>query len=392
MIDSQKFYNLLKNEEINFFTGVPDSLLNDFCMYLSDNLSNNEHIIAANEGNAVGIAAGNYLSTGKLPLVYMQNSGIGNALNPLISLTNKETYSIPMVLLIGWRGAPGTEDWAHHKKQGEESSQILKTLNIPYKILDTTMNNKASEVIQWASKTAKKNSSPVAILVKKRILEKGEKKNLLLEKSELEMTREDVIETVIRNVPKNSLFVATTGRATREIVEVRNKLGFGYKNNFLNVGSMGHASAIVNGIASGEKKRLIVCLDGDSAAIMHLGSMAIIGTSGYPNILHIILNNGAHESVGGQPSVGQIINFTGIAKNMGYQTVESQIETRKYLVETIETLIKNNNLSKPKFIDVYIRKGIRNDIPKLNASLNEIKNNFMRIIKNTKGSEENEKY
>ncbi|WP_353894442.1 phosphonopyruvate decarboxylase [Proteinivorax hydrogeniformans] len=381
MIEPKKFYCYLKGEGISFFTGVPDSLLNDFCLYLSDNISKEEHIIAANEGNAIGIATGSYLATGKTPLVYMQNSGIGNALNPLISLTNKETYSIPMVLLIGWRGAPGTNDWTHHKKQGEESPRILETLDIPYKELNTTEDEEVLEMIQWATKTACEKSSPVALLANKGVLEKGQKKDLLLEESELTMSREEAIETIIKTVPKDALFVATTGRATREIYEVRNKCGMNHDHDFLNVGSMGHASSIVAGIAMGQKERLVVCLDGDAAALMHMGAMPIIGSSGLSNILHVVLNNGVHESVGGQPSIAHKINFTGVAKSVGYQTIEGEVKTKKGLVNAINRLLLNEK--KPAFIDMHIRQGIRKDIPKLDVSLEEVKKNLMKAIKKT---------
>lgn len=381
MIEPKKFYSYLKGEGINFYSGVPDSLLNDFCIYLSNNLSNEEHVIAANEGNAIGIATGHYLATGQVPLVYMQNSGIGNALNPLISLTNKETYSIPLVLLIGWRGAPGMIDWAHHKKQGEVTPRLLESLDIPYRELNTTIDEEVLKVIKWATKMANESSSPVAILVGKGILEKGEKKDLLLEDSELEMSREDAIEVIIKSVPKDSLIVATTGRATREIYEVRNKYGMSHDQDFLNVGSMGHASSIATGLAICKKSRLVICLDGDAATLMHMGSMPIIGSSDCMNIMHVILNNGAHESVGGQPSVGHKINFTGIARNSGYHTVEEPVSTKKDLDVAINNLLKSE---KPKFLDIHIKKGIRNDIPKLDVSLVEIKNNLMKEINKDK--------
>lgn len=381
MIDPKKFYSYLKDEGINFYSGVPDSLLNDFCMFLSDNLGNEKHVIAANEGNAVGIAAGHYLSTGEVPLVYMQNSGMGNALNPLISLTNKETYSIPVILLIGWRGAPGTIDWAHHEKQGEVTPELLELLDIPYRELNTEIDEDVLKVIKWATKTANVTNKPVAILVRKGILEKGEKKDLLLEDSELTMSREDAIEVIVKSVPEDSLFVATTGRATREIYEVRNKYGMSHDQDFLNVGSMGHASSIAIGLAIGNKNRLVICLDGDAAALMHMGSMSIIGSSDCTNIMHIILNNGAHESVGGQPSVAHKINFTGIAKNIGYHTIGNSVNTKEGLEVAINNLLK---AEKPKFLDIHIRKGIRSDIPKLDVSLIEIKNNLMKEINKDK--------
>lgn len=383
MINSERFYMMLKNTGVNFFTGVPDSLLNDFCLYLADNLPQDQHTIAANEGNAIAIAAGYHIATGTLPMVYMQNSGIGNSVNPLISLTNKETYAIPMILLIGWRGSPGVNDWAHHKKQGQETPVLLESLDIPYKVLDDN-EVEAADLIKWAWETAMEKSGPVALLAKKGILSGGSKKNLLLEESEYPLSRENAIECIINTVPKDTIFVATTGRATREIYEVRESQGAGHEHDFLNVGAMGHASSIALGISIGSQNRLVVCLDGDAAAIMHLGSFAIAGTSGRSNLLHIVLNNGAHESVGGQPSAGHKINFTGIAESAGYHTVGCEVADKMGLEAAIKKLILSPG---PGFIDMRIRKGIRMDIPSLKVSLIDSKCQMMNTLKNSAGND-----
>ncbi len=376
MNNAEVLYRSLEDAGIRFAAGVPDSLLNDFCLYLSEQVMDERHVIAANEGNAVAIAAGHYLSTGGVPLVYMQNSGIGNSLNPLISLTNMETYSIPMVLLIGWRGSPGINDWAHHKKQGQVTPALLDLLEIPYRVLE---NNEDSihNTIAWAAQTTKDRSSPVAVLVQKGTMNTSEKKDFLAETSPYSMSREDAIACVINSVPLNSIFVATTGRATREVYEIRNERGIGHESDFLNVGAMGHASSIALGLSKGNKDRLVVCLDGDASAIMHLGSFTTIGASGQKNLLHVVLNNGAHESVGGQPTAGYKINFTGIAKSACYHTIGKAVDTEEQLKTAVLQLTGKGG---PSFIDVRIRKGIRKNIPPLRISLTDLKHQLMNRL------------
>ena len=377
MLDLKKLHQIFDTLGIRFYTGVPDSLLNDFCLYLSENIPDERHVIAANEGNAIAIAAGYHLATGSVPLVYMQNSGIGNSLNPLISLTNIQTYAIPLILLIGWRGSPGVKDWAHHKEQGRNTTRFLESLNITYQVLEN-FEEETYDSVKWAIENAKEQSSPVALLVKKGVLAKDEKRDFMSEESKYKISREKAIECIINNVPCDSIFIATTGRATREIYEVRKKRDESHALDFLNVGAMGHASSIALGLSMGKRDRLIVCLDGDASAIMHLGALAIIGTSGRSNILHIILNNGSHESVGGQPSVGHKINFTKIAESVGYKTIGCEVDSTEDLKTAVGAL---SNSSVPAFIDIRIRKGIRHDVPPLDLSLIKIKDQLMDSIK-----------
>ncbi len=364
MIDQQKFHEFLENEGVKFITGVPDSLLNDFCLYASTNLPNDRHVIAANEGNAIALAVGNHIATGNVPLVYMQNSGLGNAINPLLSLTNKEVYAIPLVLLIGWRGDPEIKDHAHHKKQGELTPILLNSMGIPYKVIENDSID-YSDIIHWAVKTATELSGPTAILAKKGTLTKIKKQLPDQTQSKFEMNREIAIHCILENVPAESIFIATTGRATRELYELRNILGQNHNLDFLNVGSMGHCSSIATGIALAAKNRLIVCLDGDAAVIMHLGSLTTAGKLKPSNLLHVVLNNGVHESVGGQPSAGFIANLTKIAENSGYKTIGNSVNTKKNLEEAIKELLDTDG---PKFIDIHIRQGIRSDIPFLKVS------------------------
>ena len=370
MIDQIKFQQQLKKAGVEFITGVPDTLLNEFCISVEENWSKEKHIIAANEGNAVALASGYHLSTGTVPLVYMQNSGMGNTLNPLLSLSNKEVYSIPMILLIGWRGDPSVKDHAQHKKQGELTPVLLDDLDIPYKILPDN-EEAVLEASQWAVDTAKEINTPVALIAKKNVLEKGSKLDLSLLPSEYKMFREDVIEILLNHLPKDTIYVAATGRATRELYFLRKHRNESHENDFLNIGAMGHTSSVALGIAVAQRDRYVVCLDGDASAIMHLGAFAIQGNQDVSNLLHVVMNNGVHESVGGQASVGFDIDLTSIAKHSGYNTLEQAAANSSEFLNAVDQLSKAN---KPAFVEVKIRKGMRSKLPPLNITPKELKN------------------
>ncbi|WP_418696790.1 phosphonopyruvate decarboxylase [Bacteroides sp.] len=378
MVNQEYLFQKLADLGIDFFTGVPDSLLNDFCLYALSYCDKQHHIIAANEGNAVSIAAGYYLGTGKIPIVYMQNSGIGNAMNPLLSLTHQDVYSIPMILVIGWRGDPSVKDHVQHKRQGELSTALMDDMNIPYTILDK--DETVAEHFEWAAKTASEISAPVALIAKKGILSKAEKDSNYPEEGEL-MNREDAIDVVFNALPSTTIYSATTGRATRELHEMFEKRTLLHNREFLNVGSMGHCSSVLLGMAVA-CERQFVCFDGDSAALMHLGAFTTIGTVKPKHYLHIILNNGAHESVGGQPSAGQFVDLTTIASAAGYHTVGGFVDNAEDLKKAVVELSK---LEGPSFIDVHIRKGIRSRIPNLHVNLEELKVNLMRTLMEENG-------
>ena len=361
MINQIAFQNCLKNSGVEFITGVPDTLLNEFCLSIEENWPKNKHIIAANEGNAAALASGYHLSTGSIPLVYMQNSGMGNTLNPLLSLSNKDVYGIPMVLLIGWRGDPNEKDHLQHKKQGELTPVLLDALDIPYKILEDNEEDVLAAT-KWAVSQAKLSNSPVGLIARKNVFEKGQKADLSKEESKFELFREDVIENLLNGLPKDTIFVASTGRATRELYFLRKHRGESHENDFLNIGAMGHSSSIAAGIALSQKERLVVCLDGDCAAIMHMGAFAIQGNLEVPNLLHVVMNNGIHESVGGQESVGFQIDLTQIAESSGYSTIEKPVQTASALKDATTLLLKKK---RPSFIEVHIKKGMRSKLPPL---------------------------
>ena len=357
MLDQEKVFSILKNNGITFFTGVPDSYLNGFCNYaLAHNPDRN--IIAANEGNAVGIASGHYFATKEIPLVYMQNSGQGNTINPLASLADPNVYAVPMLLLIGWRGQGNTEpNHPQHKLQGEITAKLLDVMHIPYSILTDDIEE-FGQAIEKAVRYCAEKRGPYGLIAPKGVMAASEKANDV--DSTFPMSREEAIEVILDHMPEDTIYTATTGRATRELFFLREKRGETKARDFLNVGSMGHASSVALGIALEKPDRHVVALDGDSAAIMHMGAMTMVSKLGAPKFMHVILNNGAHESVGGQPSAGYLLEFTKIAEACGYTTVGHAVTTEEELIEAIDKL---KNCGKASFIDCRIHKGLNSKLP-----------------------------
>ncbi len=375
MIDVKEFYNELLNNDIDFFTGVPDSLLKSFCAFIKDNVSERKNIIAANEGNAIGLAAGYHLATRKIGLVYMQNSGIGNALNPLVSLVDKLVYSIPMLLIIGWRGEPNKKDEPQHKKQGIITTEILDVLDIKYEVLDKNTNNDEMRVIlQKACDFMKENNEPYAIVIKKGTFDEYIlKKNCIYN---FGMTREEAIGVVVNSIEKNASVISTTGMASRELFELREKYRQDHNRDFLTVGSMGHSSQIALGVALSNKDKEVYCIDGDGALLMHLGGLTTIGNQKPKNFKHILINNGAHDSVGGQETVGFKIDILAIAKGCGYKECFS-CSSREELVKLLER-IKNGE--GPILLEIKVQKGARKDLGRPTSTPIENKEAFMKFL------------
>ncbi len=365
MIDQKEFITTLNDNGVSFFCGVPDSYLNGFNNYLKNNISAENNVITANEGNAIALAAGHFFATGNIPFVYMQNSGLGNCINPLLSLADKNVYSVPMILLIGWRGEPGTSDGKReqHMAQGRLTKPLLEGMEIPYHVLS---DETAIADALWAVETARKEQIPVALIAPNKVM--TEKKKNAADDS-YPLSREEAIRIILDNMPKNTIYTATTGRATRELFCQRELRGESHSCDFLNIGSMGHASSVALGIALGKKERKVVCLDGDAAAIMHMGSMAIAGSRNLSNYIHVVLNNGAHESVGGQPSVGHTVDFTGIAENCGFYTVGYPVETEEELAAAMKKCIECGQAA---FIDVRIHSGLRKDLGSISMTSHEM--------------------
>lgn len=357
MLDQEKVFNVLERNGVSYFIGVPDSYLNGFCNYAVANRGN-RNIIAANEGNAVSIAAGHYFATKEIPLVYMQNSGMGNTVNPMVSLVDKAVYAVPMLVLIGWRGQGDTEpNHPQHKLQGEITPGLLDLMHIPYTVLID--NNEAfAETIEKAVKYCVETRQPYGLIAPKGVMAASDKLNN--KDAIYSMSREEAIEVILDYMPENTIYIATTGRATRELFFLREKRDETKAHDFLNVGSMGHASSVALGIALEKSKRKVVVLDGDSAAIMHMGAMTMVSKLDIPNFMHVVLNNGAHESVGGQPSAGHKIDFTKIADACGYATVGKAVENKQELIAAIEKLKK---CGKASFIDCRIHKGLNCKLP-----------------------------
>ena len=354
MISPKFFIETLKSYDIDFYAGVPDSLLKNICAYIADNMDAQHNIIAANEGAAVGLAAGYHLATGKAGVVYMQNSGQGNIINPLASLTDKEVYNIPALLLIGWRGRPGVHDEPQHVKQGKITTGILNTMGINYDVLSTD-EEKAKKQISIAVE-ALKNNDVYALVIEKGTFE--DYKLQSVEVNDLTMSRESAIQTVAAALGEKDAIVSTTGMISRELFEYRSCKGESHDRDFLTVGSMGHASQIALGIAMQKTDRTIWCFDGDGATIMHMGSMAIVASKEPKNFVHVVFNNGAHDSVGGQPTVGLKIDLPNIARGVGYKHTFS-VSTMEDLVQVLEDVKKAEG---PILLEVKVKKGNRKDL------------------------------
>ena len=373
MLNCKEFFDLLHENKIDFFSGVPDSLLKNFNSYILDNVDQNQHIITANEGNAIALASGYYLATSKIGLVYMQNSGLGNAINPLVSLSDKEVYGIPVLLLIGWRGEPNEKDEPQHQKQGKITLELLETLDIPYEILTKDIEDTKIKLLS-AIKYMNKFNAPFALVVKKGTFEKYEQINE--SQQNYELSREKAINLIIDNLDEQDVVVSTTGMISRELFESRTQKNQKHETDFLTVGSMGHASQIALGIAISNPKKQVFCLDGDGSVIMHMGSLGIIGSKQLKNFKHIILNNESHDSVGGQPTVGNIINFVSLAKGCKYKNsfkVLTEIELNK-------KMLKLKSDDGPILLEIMVNRGNRKDLGRPTKTPKENMNLFMNFL------------
>ena len=374
MIRPEFFIEKLRENGVDCFAGVPDSLLKNICAYITDHCDVQHNIIAANEGAAVGIAAGHYLATGKPACVYMQNSGEGNIINPLASLTDEEVYNIPVLLLIGWRGRPGVHDEPQHVKQGKVTTGLLNVMGVNYEVLSKE-ENKAEKQIVKAIK-ALQNKEVFALVIEKDTFEDYKLQNV--EKNDLTMSREDAIQTVALALGEKDCIVSTTGMISRELFEYRAAMNQGHEREFLTVGSMGHASQIALGIAMAQPERRVWCFDGDGAAIMHMGSMAIVASKYPNNMIHVVFNNGAHDSVGGQPTVGLKINLPLVAEACGYFHIFS-VSTMNELKEILEDI--NSDNKGPVFLEVKVKKGNRKDLGRPTTSPIQNKEALMEFLK-----------
>jgi phosphonopyruvate decarboxylase len=377
MIRPEFFIEALREKGIDCFAGVPDSLLKNICAYITDHFDAAHNIIAANEGAAVGLAAGHYLATGQPACVYMQNSGEGNIINPLASLTDQEVYKIPVLLLIGWRGRPGVHDEPQHVKQGKVTTGLLNVMGVNYEVLSKE-EDKAAKQIEKAAK-ALANKEVFALVIEKDTFEDYKLQNV--EVNDLTMSREEAIQTVAAALGEKDCIVSTTGMISRELFEYRAAMNQGHERDFLTVGSMGHASQIALGIALAQPERRVWCFDGDGAAIMHMGSMAIVANKAPKNYVHVVFNNGAHDSVGGQPTVGLKINLSGVAKAVGYKATIS-VSEKEELKDVLATI--NSQLSTkggPVILEIKVKKGNRKDLGRPTTTPIQNKDALMEFLK-----------
>ena len=370
MIDTKAFYETLINNDFDYFAGVPDSLLKEFCLCVNT-LSKENHIITANEGNAVALASGYNIATSKYGVVYMQNSGLGNAVNPLLSLSDEKVYKIPMLLIIGYRGEPGTKDEPQHIKQGELTLPLLDTLGIKYMILCENYMQQIKYCRDYVSET----SRPIALVVRKDSFSKFEEGRNRANTNAL--SREEALAAIIESLNDNDFIVSTTGKTSREIFEIREKNNEGHANDFLTVGSMGHTSSLALGISRSTNKN-IYCIDGDGAFIMHMGGLAVAVQNAPDNFKYILINNGCHESVGGQPTIAYDIDIPKILSGFGF---------KKVLVadckEAIVSALKEQQEAGKVAIVINVNSDSRKDLGRPTTTPIYNKEQFMKKIAST---------
>lgn len=369
MIDTLSFYTALIDSGLDFFAGVPDSLLANLCSCIFEKTPAERNIICANEGNALGMACGYYVATGKRAVVYMQNSGEGNIVNPLLSIADPDVYGIPMLLVIGWRGEPGVHDEPQHVKQGKVTCTLLETMGVPYQVLDSAI---WEQQIKWAAETMDEESRPVALVIRKGAFSSYP---FQPEITDDPLSREEALEVVLEHIGADDLVVSTTGKESREVFEIREKRGEGHDADFLTVGGMGHTGSIAFGMAIGCPQRQVWCLDGDGSLLMHMGSLAVMAQR-WPSNLHYIVNlNGAHESVGGQPTVGRDIDIPGILRACGFSVVV-EARTSDEIAEGMERLKAFDCAA----MTLYTHQGSRKDLGRPTVSPRDNKGAMMRRI------------
>ncbi len=364
MIDTRNFYDSLVERGLDFFTGVPDSLLKNLCACITENSPAERNIIAANEGSSAAMALGYHLSTGKYGVVYMQNSGEGNIVNPLMSLADEDVYSVPMLLIIGWRGEPGTKDEPQHKKQGKVTLPLLETMGVQYEVLSDDW----SAQLDRAEHYMRNESKPYALVVRKGAFSDYSMSKI---RSSLPLTREQALSVVLDRLTDDDFIVSTTGKTSREVFELRETRGEGHANDFLTVGGMGHTASIAFGAALGTRSN-VWCIDGDGSFLMHMGSFAVIAQNAPDNFKYILNNNGAHESVGGQPTVGMAIDIPAILRAAGFESV-TEAETAEEIAAGMDALRAKGKAA----LILRTRQGSRDDLGRPTTTPQQNKQDMM---------------
>ena len=374
-MDAQHLLSACAGVGIDFFTGVPDSQLKGLCdtLYATYGVAGKQHIVAANEGNAIALCAGHYLATGRPGLCYMQNSGLGNAVNPIASLMDGQVYGLPCLLVVGWRGEPGVHDEPQHVKQGQVTLSQLELLDVPYMVLDKAMTENEFDASFADIRAHLDAGRTAAIVVKKGALTCSMKPKY---GNATAMTREEAVGVIARLAGKRDVFVSTTGKLSRELFELREAMGEGHDRDFLTVGSMGHASMIALGIALEQPDRRVWCLDGDGAALMHLGAMAVLGQKKPANLVHVVINNAAHETVGGMPVCEGALNLTGLAMSAGYRHV-SRAANEMELYQAADAAMTAGELA---FIEVMCAVGARDDLGRPTTTPQQNRDALMKFL------------
>ena len=367
----EKFVELLGAD---FYTGVPDSQLKALCDYLMDayGIDPKHHIIAANEGNCTALAAGYHLATGKVPVVYMQNSGEGNIINPVASLLNDKVYAIPVIFVVGWRGEPGIHDEPQHIYQGEVTVKLLEDMDIASFVIGKDTTEEEAAAAMTGFRELLKKGKDVAFVIRKGALTDPPKVKY---KNDNQMVREEIIRHIAAATGEDPV-VSTTGKASRELFEIREANGQSHKYDFLTVGSMGHSSSIALGVALNKPKQRIWCVDGDGAVLMHMGAMAVVGANKPKNMVHVVINNGAHETVGGMPTVAGTVDLVAVAKACGYPYAVS-VDNFGDLDKELSSAKERGALS---LIEVKCSIGARDDLGRPTTTALENKENFMKYL------------
>ncbi len=376
-IAAADLYNALDEGGVRYFCGVPDSTLASFSDYL-DTHAKGRHDVAVNEGAAVGLALGYHIATGDVPLVYMQNAGLGNAINPLVSLADAHVFRIPLLLLVGWRGCPGTHDEPQHIKQGAATTAMCEAMDIPFVTLSSDYRTMGPQV-QDALTASRTTGTSRALLVEPGVLESATLEPATLEQrpTEFELTREDAIAHLLTLFDRNVIVVATTGKISRELCEIRDREGLSHNHDLLVVGGMGHASSVAAGIARQKPHSTVVVLDGDGALLMQMGALATHGVSRLPNLVHVVLNNGAHESVGGQPTVALDVDLPGVARACRYANAMS-VATGAALPEAVKRATQTSD--GPAFIEIKVSNGSRSALGRPSQSPRQNKEALMTTL------------
>jgi len=376
-LDPADFHRAVRKQGIDFFCGVPDSLLKDYCAYVTANEASDKHVITANEGSAIALASGYHLSSGKTAMVYLQNSGLGNIVNPIMSLAATNVYSIPMLLFVGWRGEPGKRDEPQHVAQGKATPGLLAACGIPFQVLPDYIEG-AEQTLYTARKHIEVTKGPYCLLVKRQTFLPYKYEGATSMYDEMPLNREGAVNEIVKGLLERDVIVGTTGMLSRELFELREKYGQGHEKDFLTVGSMGHASSIALGVAMNRSKRQVFCLDGDGAALMHMGNMSTIGSVGPANFNHIVINNGAHDSVGGQPTdaVSEQFDICKVALALGYKQAIC-VSTPEQIRAGVEAM---RSAEGPVLMEIKVCKGSRKNLGRPTRSPVQNKKDFMHFL------------